>query len=176
MTFSDYHPTTESAAQVLSRCAKYAATFEARRKAGDSLLMSGNAGTGKNMLAAIICQVAAAQGFSVLHTTAAKMVRRIKESWGKGSGVTEQQAIDRFVLPDLLVVDEIGMQFGSETERLLQFEVFNGRYEESKPTIAISNLDEVGIGQYLGDRVIDRFRDGNGAILTFDWDSYRGPK
>ena len=44
-----------------------------------------------------------------------------------------------FIRPDLLILDEVGVQFGSETEKMILFEIINGRYEQLKPTIVISN-------------------------------------
>lgn len=176
-SFDDYEPTCDAAAKVRFKCVGYARTFKDRLKAGDSLLMLGNYGTGKNMLAAAICQEIAQDGFSSVHTTALKMLRRIKSTWRKNSEELEQDVIDAFILPDLLVVDEIGVQFGSETEKLLLFEALNGRYEEQKPTILISNLKEAAeLTEYLGERVMDRMREGQTGILKFTWESYRGRK
>lgn len=165
----------QDAARVKAKCEGYARSFADRLEAGDNLLMLGNYGTGKNMLAACICQEIALRGFSSVHTTALKMLRRIKSTWRKGSTEDEQMVIDAFALPDLLVVDEIGVQFGTDTEKLLLFEALNGRYEERRPTILISNLKEAAeLSEYLGERVMDRMREGQTGILKFTWDSYRG--
>ena len=137
--------------------------------------MLGNYGTGKNALAAAICQEIAGAGFSSVHTTVLKMLRRIKSTWNRKSEEDEQTVIDAFIIPDLLVVDEIGVQFGSETEKLLIFEALNGRYEDKKPTILISNLTEPKeLSDYLGARVMDRMREGQAGILKFGWKSHRG--
>jgi len=42
-----------------------------------------------------------------------------------------------------------------------------------KPTILISNLSEQELGIYIGERVLDRMMEGQGAIIAFDWESYR---
>ena len=42
-----------------------------------------------------------------------------------------------------------------------------------KPTILLSNLNIEGLGEYLGERVMDRLREGGGKMIAFDWDSYR---
>ena len=77
-----------------------------------------------------------------------------------------------FIRPDLLILDEVGVQFGSETEKMILFEIINGRYEQLKPTIVISNLADA-LTDYLGERVVDRLREGGGRMLIFDWPSYR---
>lgn len=173
VTFDDYKPTAPQAERVKTICSRYAVTFADRIKGCDSLLMLGNPGTGKNMLAACICREVALQGFSALHTTAMKLVRKIKTSWGKNSDKDEQEMIDQFARPDLLVIDEIGVQFGSVTEKILLFEAINGRYEEMRPTILISNLSLDEVEKYLGVTLIDRFYEGKSSVLEFTWESYR---
>lgn len=174
-TFDDYVPTCKEAAVVKKQCEGFAKNFADRLASGDNLLMLGNYGTGKNALAAAICQEIAGAGFSSIHTTVLKMLRRIKSTWNRKSEEDEQTVIDAFIIPDLLVVDEIGVQFGSETEKLLLFEALNGRYEDKKPTILISNLTEPKeLADYLGARVMDRMREGQTGILKFGWKSHRG--
>lgn len=175
-TFDEFQPVQKDAERVSNLCRRYAETFQDRLTNGDSLLMVGNPGTGKNLLAACICNAIALDGFSALHTTAIKVVRKIKDSWN--SKAEEQGIIDEFAKPDLLVIDEVGVQFGSKTEILLLTEVINERYEHMKPSIIISNLpmkDAKGedLEKYLGIRAIDRFYEGKSAVLEFTWDSYR---
>jgi DNA replication protein DnaC len=161
--------------RALDLCRRFAATFSDRLAAGDSLLLLGNPGTGKNHLAAAVCHEVAGAGFSVCHTRALKMVRRIRQSWGKGSGgEDEQAAIDLFVAPDLLVLDEVGVDYGSNAERVLFFEVLNDRYENLKPTILVSNLSISEMSVSLGPRIIERFREGKSRVIAFTWESFRG--
>ena len=176
MDFADYIPVDVASQRVKTICERYSDTFNDRLQNCDSVLMFGNPGTGKNMLAACICQSLVTNQFSVIHTTAMKLVRKIKESWGKGKDQTEQEAINQFSNPDLLVIDEIGVQFGSETEKILLFEVINERYENMRPTVLISNLGAVDVEDYLGSRIIDRFHEGKSSMLEFTWESYRRRK
>ena len=71
-------------------------------------------------------------------------------------------------------VDEIGVQFGSDTEKMFIFEVLDGRYNKMKPTILISNLPISGIKECIGDRCIDRLREDGGKVIVFDFESQRG--
>jgi len=88
--------------------------------------------------------------------------------------VSEDEAIAFFVAPDLLVLDEIGVQYGSETEKNILFEIVNERYEAMKPTILISNLAMTTLTEYAGERVIDRMKENGGKCIVFDWKSRRG--
>ena len=46
-------------------------------------------------------------------------------------------------------------------------------YQELKPTILISNLNTEELEAFLGQRVMDRYREC-GSVLAFDWPSHRG--
>lgn len=173
ITFDEYEEVNDRAARIKLFCKRYTETFTDRLKEGDSILMLGACGTGKNMLAAIICQEVIRQGYSAVHTSVVKMIRRVKESWRKDTDETESKAIKFFSEPSLLVVDEVGVQFGSETERMYLTEIINDRYEARKPTILISNLSLAELEGVVGQRVVDRFYEGKGGVLVFDWSSYR---
>lgn len=175
MTMDDYRTTPESE-KVKATCTRYIETFADRAQNGDSLIFLGACGTGKNMLAAIICQEVIKQKFTAVHTTIFKLVRKIKASWDRDSDETEEQVIRSFSRPGLLVIDEVGVQFGSDTERLYLTEIINDRYENRKPTILISNLNLSELEGVLGQRIVDRFYEGKSAILSFTWDSYRRRK
>ena len=43
------------------------------------------------------------------------------------------------------------------------------------PTLLIGNLDLAEMSDLLGERIIDRYREG-GKVLVFDWESHRGKK
>ena len=72
------------------------------------------------------------------------------------------------------MLDEIGLQHGSESEKIILFEILNERYMQCKPTILISNLDIKDLKEYITERIIDRMRDGGGQKIVFDWESNRG--
>lgn len=155
---------------------RYVKRFDEVIKTGASLTFCGTFGTGKTLLAcAIANEVIEQHQRSALYTTALNAVRRIKDTWRGGDHVseTEKEAIRAFVKPDLLVLDEVGVQFGSDTEKLLLFDILNGRYEDVKPTIVISNQDVNGMEAYLGARVMDRLKEGGGMVVPFEWKSYR---
>jgi len=170
LTFDDYKPTCNNAARVLEACQDYVEAFGINN--GASLMMIGSPGTGKNMLAAIIGQELIKRDFLFLHTTAMKLIRKVKDSW-RNKEQSEQDVISSFVAPDLLVIDEIGVQFGSATEQLYLTEIINDRYEKRRSTILISNLKLSQLAEVMGERAIDRFYDDGSKILVFDWSSYR---
>ncbi|EGJ2319673.1 ATP-binding protein, partial [Escherichia coli] len=155
-------------------CQAYASKWPERLQKGGGLVMCGKPGTGKNHLALAIARHAITEHqSSAIFTTALKIAREYKSTWSKNSTRTEDEVIRQFTKPDLLIIDEVGVQFGSEAEKMIMFEIINTRYERMKPTILISNQSKDELSAFIGERVIDRMNDGGGCTLAFTWDSYR---
>lgn len=172
-TFDGFVAEDEKQRRVLRICKAYADRFDERYAAGGGMVMCGSPGTGKTHLACAIGNQLLELGRSVLFVSVLGAVRSVKETWRPDSGVSERSAIERFFEPDLLVLDEVGVQFGSEAERIVLYDIINGRYERVQPTILISNLPESDLGGYLTDRLVDRMAEGGGVTLAFDWPSKR---
>lgn len=141
------------------------------------LLFLGNVGTAKTMLgAALVNYWLDHHGSrSARFYTTLELVRRVKATWGQDSVETESLAYQRLADLPLLIIDEIGVQFGSQAEHTIFSEVINRRYNALQPTILIGNLTLEECVEVLGERVVDRFRDG-GHALAFTWPSQRGMK
>lgn len=158
---------------VFAAVERYIARFPGLKQSGCSLIMCGKPGTGKTHLACAIGNELLETGESVRYTTAYRAVSAVKATYSKTADRGEVDVLAEFQTPDLLIVDEVGVQFGSETEKLVFYQIINDRYENILPTILISNLDRDEVGGFIGERTIDRLREGNGAVLVFDWGSYR---
>lgn len=153
---------------------EYAQSWPDPMATGQSLLFCGKPGTGKTHLASAIGMGAMKAGGSVAFTTAMAAVRAIRETWRKDSERSENEVIDAFTKPSLLIIDEVGQQYGSDGEKVILFDIINARYEKRRPMIVMSNLDLAGLSEFLGERAFDRLREGGGKAVAFEWPSYRG--
>ena len=113
-------------------------------------------------------------GGTARFTSVSEINRLVRESKSFNSEYTETEIIDAFGNYDLLIVDEVGIQSGTDAESRALFDVFNARYQNVKPTIVISNLTKDQLTVALGERIVDRLKEGGGEILSFNWQSYRG--
>ncbi|WP_234818957.1 ATP-binding protein [Cupriavidus metallidurans] len=170
---SNYVPQCEAAKKALLIASNYADNFELACETGASLILCGGVGTGKTHLAIGIAHEILARDKSAVFTSVMSAIRRVKETYSRDSDEQESVVIDMFTRPDLLILDEVGVQFGSDTEKLILFEIINGRYERMRPTIVISNLAKDALAQFIGERAFDRLREGGGKLIAFDWPSYR---
>lgn len=174
--FDNYQADTRAQKHALSVCGRFAKNWSELYEKGTSLILTGGPGTGKTHLAcAIANSLINEHQVAVRFITAAEMLRRIKETYGRESAATESDVIKGFACCHLLIIDEIGVQQGSEHETRLLFEILNHRYGSLMPTILLSNMSADDLEPYLGHRIMDRFRE-SGAVVPFDWESHRGKR
>ena len=167
-TFDDYKCGSEGQHKAKSDCVKFVNEFPSEK----SMIMVGGVGTGKTLLAsAMIDSLVDNNRCEMIKVI--ELIRHLKATWNKDSENTEEGIIEHFIKLDLLVLDEVGSQFGSDTEKLFIFDIIDGRYQDMKQTILISNLDINGIKEVIGERCVDRLREGGGSMIAFDWASSR---
>ena len=70
-----------------------------------------------------------------------------------------------------LVIDEVGLGFGTEAETRLLTQIIDARYRECLPTVLISNLDSQALSDAIGARALSRFADA--PFVRFDWPDHR---
>lgn len=169
--FSSFVVDTDGKEKARAVAMEFAANFRKHLASGTFLVFSGKPGTGKSHLAIAIAQEVM-QGGSAIYTSAIDAVRLVRDTWRRDSEKTEIQVLDMLASIDLLILDEIGVQYGTEAEQVTLFDIIDKRYRDMMPTILLTNLNAAGMKQFLGDRSYDRLREG-GIWVTFDWESMR---
>lgn len=172
-TFDNYEIQNKKQEFIVRQCRRFCDEFDKHLAEGTWLMFMGNTGTGKGHLAsAVIHEIVKQQRFA-LYIKMIRLLRRVKETWARDSEYRESEIVSELESVDLLVVDEVGIQFGTETERQIIYDIFDGRYELKKPLIMTTNESLERIEQMLGNRIVDRFFEGDNKIYKFDWESYR---
>lgn len=167
-TFDDYICSNEGQSKAKNDCVRFVNEFPCER----SMIMVGGVGTGKTLLASAMIDSLVDNNHCEMIKTI-DIVREMKSTWSKDSERTEESLIKHYRSLDLLILDEVGSQFGSDTEKLFIFDIIDGRYQDMKQTVLISNLDIDGIKDVIGERCVDRLREGGGSMIAFDWASSR---
>lgn len=171
-SFFNYTADTKEKEIALNKCKHLCEKVKKDEKAFN-LIMTGGVGTGKTHLANSAVIDLYDSNKCGVRMNMIDIIRRIKRTWSKDSDESESDVIEMFVKTDLLIIDEVGVQFNSDTEKMFIFDIINGRYEECLPTVIISNLDINGVKDVIGDRCVDRLREDGGKVVAFTWDSYR---
>jgi DNA replication protein DnaC len=138
-------------------------------------LLLGNVGTGKTLLGtALVNHCLDRDGpNSAMFCTLIDLFRRIKDTFDPSSSGTESAVRRRLETVPLLVIDEIGVQFNTPFEQATLTALINQRYNELLSTVLVGNLTVEECEAILGERAMDRFREG-GHVLSFTWKSLRG--
>ena len=102
---------------------------------GANVVLRGNNGVGKSMLAKNLAHQALVQGYTVRFTTAGEMLGDLA---ALDSDAALRRRLRHYANPDLLVIDEIGYLSYSNRHADLLFELVNRRYE-AKSTIVTTN-------------------------------------
>lgn len=163
----------EGQKRALEVALEYASDIDGAIQSGRCLVLCGRPGTGKTHLAIGIAKKFIEQGRSARFTSAMNAIRAVRDTYRSDSTTTERKVIEEFTKPDLVIIDEVGNQFGTDAEKITLFDLINARYEQVRPMIVISNLRIDEVSNFLGERAFDRLRENGGAAVAFAWESNR---
>lgn len=138
-----------------------------------SLIFTGTTGTGKTHLAVGIIKTLINQGLHCKYTTLYDLLAGVKETYSKDNPRTEEEVIQDYIRPALIVIDEVGLSDLSKADDNILYRVVNGRYVEGKGTVIVSNVAIEKLKENLGERIIDRLRDGGGTLIDIKCESFR---
>jgi len=116
------------------------------------LLMYGNTGCGKTHLAKAIAHVTRDRGIDVNMVLMADMLAMLREAMKDHQ---TDSMLRKFKDMAFLIIDDYGVEYGSDWESAKFDELITSRYATAKPTVLITNKDVAD----LPDRVRSRFQD-----------------
>lgn len=176
-TLDNYQVEQEEQRRALKFCRHYVATFDQIREVGRCMVLIGKPGTGKTHLGvAMANELLHKTSRTAVYRTVGAVLQAIKATFDRKSELSESDILSSLINPDLLVLDEIGVskEQPSDFELTTLFAIINGRYEREAPTVIISNLGAGELGRAMGDRCVDRLREGGLIVVPFEWESQRG--
>jgi DNA replication protein DnaC len=139
-----------------------------------NVILVGENGVGKTMIAQNIAHQAVLAGRSVRMVTASEL---LCDLGSRESTPALMRRIRRYVNPQLLVIDEVGYLSSTAKHADLLFEVVTRRYQEGRPLVLTTNkpfkewgevFPSAGCVVTLVDRLIHR-----SEIIRIEGDSYR---
>ena len=134
----------------LNDCKDYAESFNGN---GKGIFMMGGTGLGKTHLSLAIAKRVMQRGFSAVYSSVPELLRTLeREQFGKSDGDT----MSLITACDLLILDDLGAEIGSERNISQLYEIINSRQNRSLPIIANTNLTMQQIKSRYQDRIWSR--------------------
>lgn len=174
--FSTFITETESQRNALAMAKRFVNGWEKAKAGGYGLLFLGGCGTGKTHLAcAIMLELLDKYAcFYPRYYKVSEIFSAVRNTYQQGATTNEEETIKFFSSIQLLVIDEVGVQKGSESEKRILFSILDNRVTSKKPTILMTNLGSKDFVCVLGDRLYDRIRSKCVPVL-FKGNSMRTP-
>lgn len=173
-SFETFQADSKELQDALNLSRRFVKGWKAARAGGYGLFFYGNPGTGKSHLAISILKELIPLGVTGLYTRVPDLIGFIRAQWRTDSETSSYAAVRRYVDLDLLVLDELGVQSGTQNEQALLFEVIDARLSENKPTVFLSNFAPQDLADIIGIRLIDRIK-GKCVPKKFSGESRRKP-
>lgn len=131
-----------------------------------NVLIVGDCGLGKTHLISAVVKALSKFDGQYWKSDTVKMCKikeiidNIKRCWSKNADSFDFKVVDAYKTIPLLVIDEVGLQYGSDSERIELYDIFDTRWANKLPIIATSNLLRDAQEGILGARNTDRLWGG----------------
>ena len=131
-------------------CENFATEFQ-------NLFFYGNTGTGKTFMANCIANDLISKGYKVVYQSAYKLCQFMEDyKFNRIERVPNTALYENIYNADLLIIDDLGTEFGTAYTCSVIFDILNTRFMNKKSTIISSNLSMTNIQKKYTDRVSSR--------------------
>lgn len=148
MSLKSYHVENESQHQAM----RYLMTYE---YCPEGICLYGYPGRGKTHLAIGLARKLRSEGCTVLAIKSIDLLNRIKKTYDKRDDAEEIEIMNTLKRVDVLVIDDIGQEKGTEWVQAKFYEVIDTRHKR-RPTIFTTNLGEEEMEKKLNGGLVSR--------------------
>ncbi len=149
-------------------CKKYAEAFV---PGSPNLLFSGDTGLGKTFLSACIACAVADKGYSVVYESAAHLFQKLEKAHFTQDEAASQAAAG-IAGCDLLFIDDLGTEMGSQFVTSALYTLLNDRILAGKATVISTNLTVDQLEKRYSSQILSRLR-GSYRRMAFVGDDIR---
>ncbi len=139
----------------------------------DNLYFYGSSGTGKTFMASCIANKLMSRGYSVVYQSAYKLFQFMEDyKFCRIDRDVNISVYESIYNCDLLIIDDLGTEFGTAYTCSVLFDILNTRLINEKSTIISTNLSLANLEKKYTDRVASRII-GNFEVMRFMGDDIR---
>ena len=141
-----------------------------------NLLFYGDTGLGKTFLCNCIAKDLLDRGHTVLYVTAPRIFKLVEDyRFNRDEMFEPDDAVDAVTDVDLLILDDLGAEFGTVVTSAALFNIINQRLLAKKATVISTNLSPAEFETQYSDRIVSRFL-GHYKMSKFYGDDIRARK
>ncbi|MHB1131988.1 MAG: ATP-binding protein [Chloroflexota bacterium] len=149
-TFEAFNPKVAGVAEAFRLCREYA------EDPRGWLILVGPVGCGKTHLAAATANRYLAVGGKPFFVNVPELLDHLRATYAPSSTVSYDERFEEVRNAELLILDDLGTESGTEWAKEKIYQIFNHRYNTEAPTMVTMNPKEY---KRLDERVMSRMRD-----------------
>lgn len=137
-----------------------------------NFILLGGTGLGKTHLSTAVAVAVIGRGYDVVYTTVINMLDDFEKKRFSSSHAENETVTDRYFDCDLLIIDDLGSELGTQFTVSALYNLLNTRLNEGKPTIVNTNLSPSDLQTKYDSRITSRIL-GNFSTLIFKGEDVR---
>lgn len=141
-------------------------------KTSENFLLIGGTGLGKTHLSTAVAKAVIDKGFDVVYVSVVRMFEDFERKRFAPYSYENDHLTDRYFDCDLLIVDDLGSELGTQFTVSALYSLVNTRLNEGKPMIISTNLAPDEFQSRYDQRITSRIL-GNMTVLLFKGDDIR---
>jgi len=132
----------------------------------------GSRGAGKSQMAVCAIRESCKRLKSARYEKAMNFFLDVRKTYKDNSGLSENDVVEDYCKPALLVIDAVENRSESAFENLLLNHLIDLRYDRMLDTLLIGNLTEAQFAASMGPSIVDRIHEC-GIKIICSWKSFR---
>lgn len=176
-TFENYDILNIKSKKTVEVLHKYIKNFKTivGSKKPPGLIFSGVPQTGKTHLGCATIKRLIAAGHSALYCSAPIALLEMDQARFGRHDLSATALLHMYSSTSFLMIDDFGAHTTRDSDYQALFSVIDQRFQKNLPTLITTNLkvSSGSVQKVIDDRMIERVRGEGGALLSFDWPSYR---
>lgn len=149
---------------ILAMAKNYVKNF-AKRK--ENLLLIGPTGTGKTHISTAIASELIHEGYDVIYDSTQNILADFEADRFRNSYGREENKADKYLDCTLLIMDDLGTEFGNQFTLSALYNLLNARQNKGLATVISTNLSPEELARKYEDRIYSRIF-GTAKILPFE--------
>lgn len=122
----------------------------------ESFILFSHPGTGKTLFVSAVVNYLISNMTTAIFVTVPDLLSQIRASYNKEYGYTENNILSGLLECDLLVLDDMGSEKGSDWASEKLFQIINSRYNNMKSIIFTTNCNNELLRNKVGNRIFSR--------------------